>query len=407
MSDYSQYINQLASLFKSLTKEEFKLRRDTLLQPWEPGEKKIVEDTIAFYKSRISNKLTKLVMFPPHHLGPHDAKLRGFHWQPGEYDVVGSYHKSVFIMTKFPDPDLPDRLSRQLQSVIDSVATSIKKAGYCPRIARQTREAWLWGNVELYLLGCGLGVAILEDKYQKELNPNVALEWGWMKAMYKPVLFLKERGFAHQRADWMGLISQPFTWPGYDLQFMSWGDGSSVPTSGQLLVIAGTDAAGLLHIRTFDPVGVRTDTYEAMEGGALHLLTADASGHVLSDAPESSLLAARAAAIAALKQQAPGLLPPHALSDAEKDQVLAEATLITGHTPWPGGISEPSVSTENAGDSTALDRMRTEIDRAVAEFLETNGPEVPQGLFEPADSQPEYQRPRPNEIGLDDLRRIM
>jgi hypothetical protein len=27
------------------------------------------------------------------------------------------------------------------------------------------------------------------------------------------------------------------------------------------------------------------------------------------------------------------LLPPHALSDAEKDQVLAEATLITGHTP--------------------------------------------------------------------------
>ena len=78
--------------------------------------------------------------------------------------------------------------------------------------------------------------------------------------------------------------------------------------------------------------GVRTDTYEATEGGTPHLVYADASGLVLSDAQESSLPAARAQAIAALKQQLPGLLPPHVLSDAERDQVLGELTSITGHT---------------------------------------------------------------------------
>jgi hypothetical protein len=139
---------------------------------------------------------------------------------------------------------------------------------------------------------------------------------------------------------------------------MSWGDGSSVPTSGQCLVIAGTDTTGLLHIRTFDPHGVRTDTYEAMEGGALHLLTADASGHVLADAPESSLPEAQAAAIAALKQQVPGLLPPHALSDAEMEQVLAEATLRRsedGNLPPAElscpmtGLSRPVILSARAG----------------------------------------------------------
>ena len=118
---------------------------------------------------------------------------------------------------------------------------------------------------------------------------------------------------------------------GYDLQLMSWGDGSRVRTSGKRIVIVGTDAAGLLHIRIFDASGVRTDIYEAMEGGELHLVSADDSGKVRSDSPESGLSAAQSQAIATLKQQLPGWLPPHALSASQKRQVLAEAALVSGH----------------------------------------------------------------------------
>ena len=40
----------------------------------------------------------------------------------------------------------------------------------------------------------------------------MALEWGWMKGMGKPVLFLEETEFKNKRADWQGLISHSFTW---------------------------------------------------------------------------------------------------------------------------------------------------------------------------------------------------
>ena len=46
---------------------------------------------------------------------------------------------------------------------------------------------------------------------------------------------------------------------------VSWGDGSKVPTSGKNLVITGLDNNGLLHIRTFDAAGVRTDTFETTD----------------------------------------------------------------------------------------------------------------------------------------------
>lgn len=99
---------------------------------------------------------------------------------------------------------------------------------------------------------------------------------------------------------------------GFDLRLMSWGDGSGAPTSGKNLVVVGTDNNGLLHIRIFD-----------------------AAGNRIKDTDETQL-PAQAAAIATLKQQLPGLLPPHVLTDAEKVQVIAEATSIVGQTrPMP------------------------------------------------------------------------
>ncbi len=124
----------------------------------------------------------------------------------------------------------------------------------------------------------------------------------------------------------------------YTLKVMSWGDGSSVPTSGQSLLVVGTDSHGLLHIRRFDPAvspatsGARTDTYETMESGVLHLVTADGSGKILTDRPESSLSSAQSQAITALKQQLPGLSDSQSLSDSQTTQILKDTTVASGHT---------------------------------------------------------------------------
>src|SRR5205823_916959 len=77
---------------------------------------------------------------------------------------------------------------------------------------------------------------------------------------------------------------------GFDLRLMSWGDDSGVPTSGNNWVIVGTDNNGLLHIRIFG-----------------------ASGNPLTDTDETKLPTTQASAILTLKQQLPGLLPPHVL----------------------------------------------------------------------------------------------
>jgi hypothetical protein len=99
--------------------------------------------------------------------------------------------------------------------------------------------------------------------------------------------------------------------PGLDLRLMSWGDSSGVPTSGRNLAIVGTDNKGLLHIRIFDGRGER-----------------------VTDADETQL-PDQAAAIASLKQQLPGFLPPHVLTDSEKARMIGEAASIVGRTVEP------------------------------------------------------------------------
>jgi serine/threonine protein kinase len=118
---------------------------------------------------------------------------------------------------------------------------------------------------------------------------------------------------------------------GFDLRLMSWGDGSEVPTSEKNLVVVGTDNDDLLHIRIFD-----------------------AAGNRIKDTDETQL-PDRAGAVASLKQQLPGLLPPHVLTVAENEQVIAEVTSIVGQT---------LMSDSSPGTETWIDHVATEFDRA-------------------------------------------
>ncbi len=156
-------------------------------------------------RRRCVDELENLIDFSPRHVR-HKDLLADF-W------AGGSYEKSVFVMTKFPSPGVPEQKDRDLQGVIDAVTAAVRVAGFVPRVASDRDfHPQLWDNVELYLLGCHRGVAIVEDRYLTELNPNVVMEWGWMRSMRKPVLFLLEQGFTRLRADLTGLIQAPFDW---------------------------------------------------------------------------------------------------------------------------------------------------------------------------------------------------
>jgi len=148
---------------------------------------------ILIWRDKIQEELDDLLRFPPCHRHLMD-KLKDFH-------QVAGYDKSVFIMTKFLDGNT--QIDQELQQLITAVEQAVTQCGFTPRIASQ--KAYfpeLFKNVELHLLGSSQGVAIVEDVYKPELNPNVAVEWGWMRGMGKRVRYFQEQGFQHQRADW-------------------------------------------------------------------------------------------------------------------------------------------------------------------------------------------------------------
>ena len=156
-------------------------------------------------RKRIISVIKNVVEFPPQHTR-HGPLLTQFH-------QIAPFEKSVFVMTKFPDPKKPAVADQQLSDVIEAVREAVKDCGYTARVASDNQyHGILWDNVELYLLGCVRGIAIVEDKYLPELNPNVAMEWGWMRGMGRNVLYLVEKDFKKQRADWGGLIEHQFDW---------------------------------------------------------------------------------------------------------------------------------------------------------------------------------------------------
>jgi hypothetical protein len=163
--------------------------------------------------------LSELTRYPPFH-DRHFGHLATFHANGSK-----SFEKSVFVMTKYPDPGAP--LNGELMAVIQAVRDAITASGYIPRLASEASfHPILWDNVELYLLGCSRAVAVLESIYKPELNPNVAMEWGWMRGMGRDILPLVEQTFGYQRADWGGLIEHRFDWkdptPGISTAVASW-----------------------------------------------------------------------------------------------------------------------------------------------------------------------------------------
>ncbi len=117
------------------------------------------------------------------------------------------FEQNIFIMTRFvPGNKLLEQLDSELRSVL-------RKNGLTPLRADDKmymRDRNLWNNVCVYMLCCKIGISILEDRVLDEFNPNVALEYGFMRALNKPVLLLADIGFRNLRADIIGTLREQF-----------------------------------------------------------------------------------------------------------------------------------------------------------------------------------------------------
>lgn len=117
------------------------------------------------------------------------------------------YDRNVFIMTRF---DEGDRLLRQLDEQLRKALCRHGLIGLRADDKMYPSDDQLWKNVCVYMLCCKYGVAVLEDRAKDEFNPNVALEYGFMRALDKRALLLTDRGFRNLRADIVGTLREEF-----------------------------------------------------------------------------------------------------------------------------------------------------------------------------------------------------
>lgn len=109
-----------------------------------------------------------------------------------------------FIMMKFTDTDLHKSCLSVIREVCAEFGLTILRAD------DKTYSDDLLGNVRTYMHGCGFGIALYERLTEDEFNPNVSLEVGYMLALGKPVLLLKDRTLGNLQTDLMGRLYSPF-----------------------------------------------------------------------------------------------------------------------------------------------------------------------------------------------------
>jgi hypothetical protein len=117
------------------------------------------------------------------------------------------YERNVFIMMRFDESDRP---LGHLDEILRKTLCHHGLAGRRADDQMYARDNQIWTNVCVYMLCCKFGVAVLEDRAKDEFNPNVALEYGFMRALDRRTLLLVDRGFSNLRADVIGTLREQF-----------------------------------------------------------------------------------------------------------------------------------------------------------------------------------------------------
>ncbi len=112
--------------------------------------------------------------------------------------------RNVFLMMRFQDTE-------QMRSVNDSLRNSLAANGMNPlRADDKDYTGELWTNLQVYMAGCHLGVAVFEDIDNRDFNPNVSLELGYMLGTGRRCLLLKEKRLPTLPADVVNRLYKPF-----------------------------------------------------------------------------------------------------------------------------------------------------------------------------------------------------
>jgi len=121
------------------------------------------------------------------------------------------------LRSKYPDPTKLGFLimrftaAKPFANIVGIIKETATKNGVVVvRADEHEFHSDLWSNIQTYLHGCGFGVAVYERIETDEPNANVGLEVGYLLAMRKPVLLLKDKTLETIQSDLAGKLYKTF-----------------------------------------------------------------------------------------------------------------------------------------------------------------------------------------------------
>jgi hypothetical protein len=112
--------------------------------------------------------------------------------------------RNILLMMRF-------RSGAQYVAITDALRESLRRFGlHVLRADDKDYTGDLWDNVCLYMLGSKFGIAIFEEIDEREFNPNIALELGFMLALNKRCLILKDQRMPRLPTDIIGKLYKEF-----------------------------------------------------------------------------------------------------------------------------------------------------------------------------------------------------
>jgi hypothetical protein len=148
--------------------------------PNDPFRAQVVEAAAATHTKEVEilNALAKLGNIDHvRHLEPYLRNFLEDHPEPS---------RNVFVMMRFS-------ATQQMTQIHDAIVAGLAEHGMnAVRADDRDYTGELWSNIEVYLTGCQYGIAVFEDIEQRDYNPNVSLELGYLLGRGKRTLLLKE-----------------------------------------------------------------------------------------------------------------------------------------------------------------------------------------------------------------------
>jgi hypothetical protein len=112
--------------------------------------------------------------------------------------------RNVFVMMRYAD-------TPKFIEIEASIRNTLSSYGLIARLAKdRALSDDLWENIRLYMSSARYGVAVFEEIDRRDFNPNISLELGYMYALGRRCLLLKDKRMPRLPTDTCGKIYRDF-----------------------------------------------------------------------------------------------------------------------------------------------------------------------------------------------------